>query len=90
MGHRMVRLQPIHGFAAETTGATVLRIAAGFGMPVSTTHAITASIMGVGLAKRWSALNLSVVQQILIAWLLTLPAAGVVGYGVARLLMWVG
>ena len=80
MGHKMVRLQPIHGFAAETVGATVLQVAGGFGMPVSTTHAITASIMGVGCAKRFSALNLPVVHRILWAWVLTVPAAGIVGY----------
>ena len=55
MGHKMVKLQPVHGFAAETTAATVLSVAANFGMPVSTTHAITTSIMGVGCAKRASA-----------------------------------
>src|SRR3954470_10290457 len=65
MGHKMVRLQPVHGFAAETAGATVLTVAASYGMPVSTTHAITASIMGVGCAKRFSALNLPVVHRIL-------------------------
>ncbi len=87
MGHRMVRLQPVHGFAAEATGATVLAAAAAYGMPVSTTHAITASIMGVGCAKRWNALNFSVVQQILLAWVFTLPAAGLVGYAIARIWM---
>jgi PiT family inorganic phosphate transporter len=87
MGHKMVRLQPVHGFAAETTGATVLTVAAGFGMPVSTTHAITASIMGVGCAKRFSALNLPVVHRILWAWVLTVPAAAVVGYGMSKLFM---
>ena len=51
LGHKMVRLQPVHGFAAETTGATILLITAKLGMPVSTTHAITTSIMGVGAAK---------------------------------------
>lgn len=84
MGHKMVRLQPIHGFAAETTGATVLSVAASYGMPVSTTHAITASIMGVGCAKRWSALNFPVVQRILLAWVFTLPAAAIVAYVTAR------
>ena len=87
MGHSMVRLQPIHGFAAETTGATVLSVAATFGMPVSTTHAITTSIMGVGAAKRWSALNLTVIQRILLAWLFTIPASGVTSYIVARIWM---
>jgi PiT family inorganic phosphate transporter len=80
MGHKMVKIQPVHGFAAETTAATVLSAAAHFGMPVSTTHAITTSIMGVGAAKRWSALKLGVVERILWAWVLTLPAAAFVAW----------
>ena len=90
MGHKMVRLQPVHGFAAETTGATVLTAAASLGMPVSTTHAITASIMGVGCAKRASALNLPVIQRILWAWVLTFPAAAVMAYATARVWMTLG
>lgn len=85
LGHRMVRLHPVHGFAAETSGATVLLAAAHFGMPVSTTHAITTSIMGVGCAKRFSALKLTVVERILWAWFLTIPASGIVGYTLVRL-----
>jgi PiT family inorganic phosphate transporter len=84
LGHKMVRLQPVHGFAAEATGATVLFTAAQFGMPVSTTHAITASIMGVGCAKGFNALKLNVVERILWAWVLTLPASGLVAYGLVR------
>jgi PiT family inorganic phosphate transporter len=84
MGHKMVKLQPVHGFAAEATAATVLMTAAHFGMPVSTTHAITTSIMGVGCAKRFSALNLSVVERILWAWFLTLPITALIGYGLMR------
>jgi PiT family inorganic phosphate transporter len=80
MGHKMVKMQPVHGFAAETTAATVLVTAASFGMPVSTTHAITTSIMGVGCAKRWSALNLPVVFRIVIAWILTIPATLAIGW----------
>jgi len=85
LGHKMVRLQPVHGFAAEATGATVLFTAAQFGMPVSTTHAITASIMGVGCAKGFNALKLDVVERILWAWVLTLPASGLVAYALVRL-----
>jgi PiT family inorganic phosphate transporter len=85
LGHRMVRLHPVHGFAAETTGATVLLAAAHFGMPVSTTHAITTSIMGVGCAKRFNALKFTVVERILWAWLLTIPASGIVAYALVRL-----
>ncbi len=85
LGHKMVRLHPVHGFAAETTGATVLLVAAHFGMPVSTTHAISTSIMGVGCAKRSNALKLTVVERIVWAWLLTIPASGLVGYALVRL-----
>jgi PiT family inorganic phosphate transporter len=91
LGHKMVKLQPVHGFAAETTGATVLLVAAHFGMPVSTTHAITTSIMGVGCAKGFNALKFSVVERILWAWVLTLPASALVSYllvSVARSLGW--
>ena len=85
MGHKMVKLQPVHGFAAETTAATVLVSAASFGMPVSTTHAITTSIMGVGCAKRWNALNLPVIGRILIAWVLTLPVTAFLAWGAMKL-----
>ena len=91
LGHKMVRLHPVHGFAAEATGATVLFTAATFGMPVSTTHVITASIMGVGCAKGPKALKLNVVERILWAWVLTLPASAAMAYGlvwVARSLGW--
>lgn len=91
LGQKMVKLHPVHGFAAEATGASVLFTAAHFGMPVSTTHAITTSIMGVGCAKSSSALTLSVVERILWAWLLTLPASAAVGYVlviIARSLGW--
>ena len=85
LGHKMVRLQPVHGFAAETTGATILFVTAKLGMPVSTTHAITTSIMGVGSAKNFKSLKLAVVERILWAWLLTLPATGLMGYFLVRL-----
>ena len=84
LGQKMVKLQPVHGFAAETTAATVLAAAAHWGMPVSTTHTITTSIMGVGCAKRFSALKLGVIERILWAWVLTLPATGLLAF----LLVW--
>jgi PiT family inorganic phosphate transporter len=86
LGHKMVKLQPVHGFAAEATGATVLATAAHFGMPVSTTHAITTSIMGVGCAKAFNALKLSVVKRILWAWVLTLPVTALLAYGLVSVL----
>jgi PiT family inorganic phosphate transporter len=81
MGHKMVRLQPVHGFAAETTAATVLAVTGTLGMPVSTTHAISTSIMGVGCAKRFSALKLGVVERIIWAWILTIPVTAGVAFG---------
>ena len=85
MGHRMVKLQPVHGFAAETTAATVLAITGQLGMPVSTTHAISCSIMGVGAAKRFSALKLGVIERIVWAWVMTIPVTA----GISFLLVWV-
>ena len=90
MGHKMVKLQPVHGFAAETTAATILFVAAQMGMPVSTTHAISTSIMGVGAAKRFNALKLTVVERILWAWLLTLPAAAIIAYTAMWMLQHLG
>ncbi len=75
LGVKVVKLQPIHGFAAETTASLVLMSTAHLGMPVSTTHVISSSIMGVGATKRLSAVRWGVAGNILAAWLLTLPAA---------------
>ena len=80
LGHKMVKLQPVHRFASETTAATLLAITGSFGMTVSTTHSITTSIMGVGCAKRFNALKFSLIERIIWAWVLTLPAAGGVAY----------
>jgi inorganic phosphate transporter, PiT family len=85
LGHKLVRMKPIHGFAAECTGATILYVAGTLGMPVSTTHAITTSIMGVGCARRFSALNYTLVERILWAWVLTIPASGAMAYGLVQL-----
>jgi PiT family inorganic phosphate transporter len=85
LGHKMVRLHPVHGFAAEATGATVLLVAAQYGMPVSTTHAISTSIMGVGCAKGMKALKFDVVERIVWAWIFTLPASGIVAYALVSL-----
>jgi len=90
LGKHMVRLQPIHGFAAQTTAATVIATASHFGMPISTTHTITTSIMGVGATKRLTAVKWSVVGRIVFAWILTLPISGGIAYGVFRLLNFFG
>src|SRR5438309_2584271 len=84
LGHRMVKLQPVHGFAAETTAALIIQGASHYGIPLSTTHVITTSIMGVGAVKRFSGMKWTVVERIIWAWLFTLPASGLIGYALAR------
>ena len=86
LGHKMVRLQPIHGFAAETSSSVVLFTTSVLGIPVSTTHNITASVLGVGAAKNVKSVKWLVVERIVWAWILTLPCAGGVGYGVMQIL----
>ncbi|MBI3746047.1 MAG: inorganic phosphate transporter [Chloroflexi bacterium] len=78
MGQRVVKLDPIHGFAAETTAAAVILTASHFGMPVSTTHVISSAIMGVGASDRLSAVRWGVAGNIIVAWVLTIPASGLV------------
>jgi len=84
LGHKMVKLQPVHGFAAETTAAVIIQAASSYGVPLSTTHVISASIMGVGAAKRFSGVKWGLVRRIVWAWVLTLPATGLLGYILAR------
>jgi PiT family inorganic phosphate transporter len=86
LGHKMVKLQPVHGFAAETTAALIIQAASTWGIPLSTTHVISTSIMGVGAVKRFSGVKWTVVERIVWAWLFTLPATALVGYVLERLL----
>jgi inorganic phosphate transporter, PiT family len=79
MGHKVVELEPVHGFAAETTAASVLLGTASLGMPVSTTHVISSAIMGVGTSKGVRGVHWGVARTILLAWVITLPAAGLFG-----------
>ena len=90
MGHKMVKLHPIDGFAAETSSATILTLAAHYGMPVSTTHSISTAIMGVGFAKNPRQLKLTVIERIVWAWILTIPAAGAIAYGLLALFQSMG
>lgn len=90
LGHKMVHLQPVNGFAAETSSATIIGVASYFGIPVSTTHNISAAIMGVGAAKRFSALKWTIVERMVWAWLLTIPVSGTIAYLLMRLLQNVG
>jgi PiT family inorganic phosphate transporter len=79
MGSKITRLTPHQGFSAETGGAIMLFSATSLGIPVSTTHTITGCIMGVGAARRASAVRWGVAGNIVIAWIITLPAAGAIG-----------
>ncbi len=77
MGQRVAKLEPVHGFAAETTGASILFATAEFGMPVSTTQVISSAIMGVGASQGARAVRWGVARRILYAWILTIPGAGI-------------
>lgn len=79
MGVNMIRLQPIGGFAAETGAAIVIETMTHFGAPVSTTHVISSSIMGVGASKRLSAVKWSLVRNIVWAWVITIPVSALIG-----------
>src|SRR5438067_6236497 len=84
VGHRVVKLQPVHGFAAETTAALIIQVASYYGIPLSTTHVISTSIMGVGAVKRFSGIRWTVVERIVWAWIFTLPATALIGYMLER------
>jgi len=73
LGHKMVKLHPINGFAAETGAAAVIIVSSIFGLPVSTTHVVSSSIMGVGASKRFNAVRWTVVERMVWSWILTLP-----------------
>jgi inorganic phosphate transporter, PiT family len=79
MGSRITRLKPVQGFCAETAGAATLYLATSFGVPVSTTQTITGAIVGVGAARRVSAVRWGIAGSLLIAWVITLPAAALIG-----------
>ena len=88
MGTRIIKMDPAQGFAAQSVGAAVILSASHVGFPLSTTHVISGGIMGAGAAKRFSAVRWGVAGNIVTAWVLTLPAAAIVGavtYGVTRL-----
>lgn len=85
LGSKMIKLQPIHGFAAETTASLIIGFASHFGIPVSTTQVITTSIMGVGATKRLSAVRWGVVGNIVWAWILTIPLTFMMAGGLMAL-----
>ena len=90
MGTRITHLTPVQGFAAETSAATIIEIATRFGIPISTTHAISGSILGVGATRRLSAVRWGIAGRIVTAWVLTIPGCFVLGYVVALAMRAIG
>ena len=86
MGHRITALKPVNGFAAETTAGTVITIATHFGIPISTTHAISGAILGVGATRRLSAVRWGIAGRIVTAWVLTIPGCFFMGFGASLLI----
>jgi PiT family inorganic phosphate transporter len=84
LGVRLVHLKPIHGFAAETSAATVIEIASRIGLPLSTTHVISSTIMGVGASKRLSAVKWGIGGNIILAWILTLPVCALLAWLICK------
>ena len=87
LGVRMTPLKPVQGFAAETAAASVIEIASVFGIPVSTTHVITSSIMGVGSTRRFSAVKWGIAGTIILGWIVTFPICILIGWLIAKLLI---
>lgn len=85
MGLRLTKLEPVHGFAAETSAALVIMLASHFGIPLSTTHTISSSIVGVGATRRLSAVRWGVSRDIVTAWVLTFPVCGLIAWSVTKL-----
>jgi PiT family inorganic phosphate transporter len=90
LGNKLVKMQPVHGFAAQSTAAAVIEAATHWGIPLSTTHVITSAILGVGATKRLTAVKWSVMYRIVIAWILTLPVTALIAYLITITAHWFG
>jgi PiT family inorganic phosphate transporter len=86
LGVKMLKLEPIHGFAAETSSTAIIIAASHFGLPVSTTHVVSSAILGVGATKRLSAVRWGIAGRIVTAWILTLPACIAMAWGIQEIL----
>jgi len=89
MGTRMTKLEPYQGFAAESAAAGSILLASSLGVPLSTTHTINTSIMGVSAATRLTAVRWNVVQELVTAWILTFPVCGAIGFLMGLLFKWI-
>ncbi|HPY29059.1 MAG TPA: inorganic phosphate transporter [Verrucomicrobiota bacterium] len=90
LGKKMVKLQPIHGFAAQSAAAGIIQFASVLGIPLSTTHVVSSTIMGTGITKRFSAVRWSTAERIAWTWVITLPICSSLAYGIFRLLVKLG
>jgi PiT family inorganic phosphate transporter len=86
VGFKITKLEPVNGFAAESSGALAILLASRFGIPLSTTHCIGTSIMGVGATRRFSAVRWGVARSIVLTWIVTFPACAALGWIIASLL----
>jgi Phosphate/sulphate permeases len=86
LGLKMTTLRPVHGFAANASAATIIEVASLYGIPVSTTHCVSTAIMGVGATRRLSAVRWGIARDIVLTWILTFPACGILGWLIASLL----
>jgi PiT family inorganic phosphate transporter len=89
LGQRIYKMQPEHGFAAQLSAGTTLYVGTHFGFPISTTHVVTGSVMGAGATRRFSAVRWGLAGNIAVAWLLTLPAAGLVAAALYYPVRWI-
>jgi PiT family inorganic phosphate transporter len=89
LGQRIYKMQPEHGFAAQLSAGTTLYVGTHFGFPISTTHVVTGSVMGAGATRRFSAVRWGLAGNIAVAWLLTLPAAGLVAAALYYPVHWI-
>jgi PiT family inorganic phosphate transporter len=87
VGFKITKLEPVQGFAATSSGAIAILVASRFGIPLSTTHCISTSVMGVGATRRFSAVRWGVARNIVLTWIITFPVCGALGWGIASLLM---
>jgi PiT family inorganic phosphate transporter len=85
MGIRIVQMDPVHGFSAQTMAATVIQLATAWGLPVSTTQVVSGSVMGAGATRRFSAVRWGVARRIVWAWIFTIPASAVLAASAALL-----
>ena len=89
VGLKMVKLEPYEGTCADLAGAICLFISSVFGIPVSTTHTKTTSIMGVGASKRLSNVNWNIVKQMILSWILVFPGCGLIGFVITKLVLYI-